>query len=131
MMSSHAAELTAAASSLGRGAICVSSGVLSRARSTASESKKWREESLDAFEPMCSDGVITVAGWYLGPTLHAAKLIPRNTATARAGEVGSRGEAASCQIWHARLIACEAHPCEHAKFGMVPRRTCSQPRCQR
>src|SRR5690348_7247689 len=83
MMSSHAAELTAVASSVGRGAISVSSGVLSRALSTANESKKRREESLIAVEPMCSDGVMTVVGRYRGPTLHAAIAITRNAATSR------------------------------------------------
>src|SRR6185312_832718 len=69
MMSSQAAL---AALNVGRWTIVAADRTLSRARSTASESKKWRDESLNRGAPISVAGEITVSGLYFGPTVHAA-----------------------------------------------------------
>src|SRR6059058_2543595 len=72
MMSSQAAAVMPASLSCGaRRGLLISHATLSRARSTASESKKRREESLNFAAPMRSEGAMTVSGWYFGP-MHAA-----------------------------------------------------------
>src|SRR5438270_6027166 len=81
MMSSHAAAVIPAWLSCGaRRGLLISHATLSRARSTASESKKRRDESLNFAAPIRSDGAITVSGRYFGP-MHAATAIVIPSAT--------------------------------------------------